>query len=41
MIIRETLEAVDGRVAKAAEKLGLTRAGLYKKINKHGINVNG
>jgi transcriptional regulator with GAF, ATPase, and Fis domain len=40
MIIRETLESVEGRVVKAAERLGLTRAGLYKKINKHGISVN-
>jgi len=39
-VIHESLTEADGRVAAAAEKLGLTRAGLYKKINKYKIDVN-
>jgi DNA-binding NtrC family response regulator len=34
------LEAHGGRVASAAQQLGLTRAGLYKKINKYGLSVD-
>ncbi|MBT6489715.1 MAG: sigma 54-interacting transcriptional regulator, partial [Deltaproteobacteria bacterium] len=39
-VIRESLVEVDGKVAAAAKNLGLTRAGLYKKINKYDIDVN-
>ncbi|MEE2959708.1 MAG: sigma 54-interacting transcriptional regulator [Myxococcota bacterium] len=39
-IIIEALKRNENRVAKAAELLGLTRVGLYKKINKFGINEN-
>jgi len=35
--IRETLAKCHGRVAAAAQELGLTRAGLYKKINKYHL----
>lgn len=39
-LIVHSLQEFDGRVAAAADKLGLTRAGLYKKINKYKIDVN-
>ena len=39
-VIMESLTEFDGRVAAAADQLGLTRAGLYKKINKYKIDVN-
>ena len=39
-VIQESLGEAGGKVAAAAEKLGLTRAGLYKKINKYKIDVN-
>ena len=39
-VIQESLGEHAGKVAAAAEKLGLTRAGLYKKINKYKIDVN-
>jgi transcriptional regulator with GAF, ATPase, and Fis domain len=39
-VIQESLVEADGKVAAAAKNLGLTRAGLYKKINKYLINVN-
>ena len=41
---RETLIVVlqehGGKVASAAKALGLTRAGLYKKINRYDLNVD-
>lgn len=35
--IQEALGEHNGKVAAAARVLGLTRAGLYKKLHKHGI----
>ena len=39
-VIKESLNEAGGKVAAAAKNLGLTRAGLYKKINKYEIDVN-
>ncbi len=36
-IIQKVLEECDGNASRAAEKLGISRAGLYKKLDKHGI----
>ena len=38
--IVEALEETRGRVAPAARALGLTRAGLYKKLHKYEIHVD-
>jgi len=35
--IADALARHDGRVAAAASELQLTRAGLYKKLNKYGL----
>ena len=32
------LEKSQGSVSQAAQRLGLSRAGLYKKIKRHAIN---
>lgn len=37
-LIREALEETSGNILKAAEKLGLSRAGLHKKLNRYEIN---
>ncbi len=36
-ILRRALEENGGKVARAARALGLSRAGLHKKINKYGM----
>ena len=36
-LLAASLEDHGGKVAAAAETLGLTRAGLYKKLNKYGL----
>jgi transcriptional regulator with PAS, ATPase and Fis domain len=38
--IRAALEAHGGKVAATARALGLTRAGLYKKLHRHGLGGN-
>ncbi|MEM6729914.1 MAG: sigma-54-dependent Fis family transcriptional regulator, partial [Myxococcota bacterium] len=38
--IAEALEAHGGKVAPTARTLGLTRAGLYKKLHKYGLHVD-
>lgn len=35
--IHRTLEQVDGNISHAAKALGISRAALYRKLNKHGI----
>jgi two-component system response regulator HupR/HoxA len=37
VIIQKVLDECDGNASRAAEKLGISRAGLYKKLDKHGI----
>ena len=36
--LRELLESEDGKVARAAEKLGVSRQALYRMMKKHGIS---
>lgn len=36
-LIRKTLEETGNNIARSAEKLGITRATLYRKMEKHGI----
>jgi transcriptional regulator with GAF, ATPase, and Fis domain/Tfp pilus assembly protein PilF len=38
-VILKSLESHAGKVSAAARTLEITRAGLYKKINKHGIRI--
>ncbi|MEO0811729.1 MAG: helix-turn-helix domain-containing protein, partial [Myxococcota bacterium] len=38
--IVEALEDSGGKVAPASRALGLTRAGLYKKLHKYGLRVD-
>lgn len=37
--IHEALEATKGNVTTAAHLLGISRAGLYRKIQTHGIII--
>jgi DNA-binding NtrC family response regulator len=37
MLIRKVVEKHGGNISKAAKELGLTRASLYRRIEKHGI----
>ncbi len=39
-LITHALAAQGGKVAPAARALGLTRAGLYKKLHKYGLHVD-
>lgn len=39
-LIAEALERYHGNISKAAEALGLTRAALYRRMEKHGIAVS-
>ena len=36
-LIRKAIAAADGRKAAAARRLGLSRQGLYKKIQRYGM----
>ncbi|MCK9995277.1 MAG: hypothetical protein KAH56_03240, partial [Candidatus Krumholzibacteria bacterium] len=36
-LIRKAIAATDGRKAAAARRLGLSRQGLYKKIQRYGM----
>ena len=36
-VIRKALEKQDGNVSKAADELGLTRASLYRRLEKYGL----
>ncbi|MFN2169639.1 MAG: helix-turn-helix domain-containing protein, partial [Anaerolineae bacterium] len=36
-VLIEALEASEHSASRAAELLGLSRAGLYKKMKRHGI----
>ena len=36
-VIRKALDLHDGNISKAAEDLGLTRASLYRRLEKHGL----
>ena len=37
MIIRKALDKREGNISKAAEELGLTRASLYRRLEKYGL----
>lgn len=37
MVIRKALHKRDGNISKAAEELGLTRASLYRRLEKYGL----
>lgn len=37
LLIRKTLRRCDGNISQAAEALGLSRAALYRRIEKHGL----
>jgi transcriptional regulator of acetoin/glycerol metabolism len=36
-VIKKALDMHDGNISKAAEDLGLTRASLYRRLEKHGL----
>ena len=37
LLIRKVLRRCDGNISQAAESLGLSRAALYRRIEKYGI----
>lgn len=37
LVIRKALEKCEGNITRAAEELGLTRASLYRRLDKYGI----
>jgi DNA-binding NtrC family response regulator len=37
MLIRKVLRRCDGNISQAAEALGLSRAALYRRIEKYGL----
>jgi DNA-binding NtrC family response regulator len=37
MLIRKVIDKYGGNISKAAKELGLTRASLYRRIEKHGL----
>ena len=37
MVIRKALDKREGNISKAAEELGLTRASLYRRLEKYGL----
>lgn len=39
-VIRDAIKAADGNITKAAEKLGISRRSLHRKINKYNVNEN-
>jgi len=39
MMIEKSIEAYNGNISKVAEALGLSRAALYRRLEKHGIST--
>ena len=37
MVLRKALKKHTGNISKAAEELGLTRASLYRRLEKYGL----
>jgi transcriptional regulator with PAS, ATPase and Fis domain len=37
LVIRKALEKYEGNITRAADELGLTRASLYRRLDKYGI----
>ena len=37
MVLRKALKKHEGNISKAAEELGLTRASLYRRMDKYGL----
>jgi DNA-binding NtrC family response regulator len=37
LLVKKTLERHEGNVSRAAEDLGISRAALYRRIEKHGL----
>jgi transcriptional regulator with PAS, ATPase and Fis domain len=37
LLIRKVIDKHGGNISKAAKELGLTRASLYRRIEKHGL----
>lgn len=37
MLIRKVIDKHGGNISKAAKELGLTRASLYRRLEKYGI----
>lgn len=37
MVLRKALRKHEGNISKAAEELGLTRASLYRRLDKYGL----
>jgi transcriptional regulator of acetoin/glycerol metabolism len=37
LLIRKVLRRCDGNISQAAESLGLSRAALYRRIEKYGL----
>jgi transcriptional regulator of acetoin/glycerol metabolism len=37
LLIRKVLRRCDGNISQAAEALGLSRAALYRRIDKYGL----
>jgi transcriptional regulator with PAS, ATPase and Fis domain len=37
MLIRKVIDKYGGNISKAAKELGLTRASLYRRIEKYGL----
>ena len=38
-LVRDTLDRCEGNILKAAEQLGLSRAALYRRLQKFGLRV--
>ena len=36
-VIKKAIDKHDGNISKAAKQLGLTRASLYRRLEKHGL----
>jgi transcriptional regulator with PAS, ATPase and Fis domain len=37
MVLRKALKKHEGNISKAADELGLTRASLYRRMDKYGL----